>query len=108
VDDFIITGDDNNKISQTKANLSIRFQTKELGELRHFLGVEVKNNKEGSFISQHKYAKDLLQKFSMFECKLVSTQVEINIKLCSSEKRDLKDVTMYRQIVCYYIHVYSR
>lgn len=41
VDDLLITGDDEQEIRRTKENLSVRFQIKELGELKHFLGGEV-------------------------------------------------------------------
>ncbi|CAL8997356.1 unnamed protein product [Prunus brigantina] len=40
VDDLIITGDDEEEIHRTKENLSVRFQMKELGQLKHFLGLE--------------------------------------------------------------------
>ena len=39
VDDLIITRDDDWEMQQTKANLSVRFQMKELGELKHFLSL---------------------------------------------------------------------
>lgn len=39
VDDLIITGDDVEEIRRTKENLSVRFQMKELGELKYFLGL---------------------------------------------------------------------
>ncbi|KAE8705491.1 PLAC8 family protein [Hibiscus syriacus] len=41
VDDLIITGDDEAEILQTKENLSVRFKMKELGQLKHFLGLKV-------------------------------------------------------------------
>ncbi|KAL0461224.1 UNVERIFIED_CONTAM: Retrovirus-related Pol polyprotein from transposon RE1 [Sesamum latifolium] len=41
VDDLIITGDCEEEVLQTKDNLSVRFQMKELGHLKHFLGLEV-------------------------------------------------------------------
>ena len=46
VDDLIITRDDVNEIHQTKKNLSVRFQMKVLGELNHFIGLEVERVKE--------------------------------------------------------------
>lgn len=52
VDDLIITGDDIQEIQQTRENLSVRFQMKELGELKHFLGLEVDRTKEGLFLCQ--------------------------------------------------------
>ena len=99
VDDLIITGDDEPEIRQTKENLSVRFQMKELGELKHFLGLEVDRTEEGLFLCQQKYAKELLQKFGMLECKPISTPMEANAKLCAHEGKDLQDGAMYRQLV---------
>ncbi|KAL6344205.1 hypothetical protein AAG906_035430 [Vitis piasezkii] len=99
VDDLIITGDDVEEICRTKENLSIRFEMKELGQLKHFLGLEVDRTHEGIFLCQQKYAKDLLKKFGMLECKPISTPMEPNAKMCEHEGKDLKDATMYRQLV---------
>lgn len=99
VDDLVVTGDDEFEIGQTKGNLSVRFQMKELGELKHFLGLEVDRTEEGLFLCQQKYAKDLLQKFGMLECKPISTPMEVNAKICAHEGKDFQDVTMYRQLV---------
>ncbi|CAN1849719.1 Retrovirus-related Pol polyprotein from transposon TNT 1-94 [Linum perenne] len=99
VDDLIITGDDEVEVTQIKANLSVRFKMKELGELRHFLGLEVEKTKEGLFLCQHKYSKDLLEKFGMLECKPVSAPVDASVKLRSTEGKDLEDTTTYRQLV---------
>ncbi|KAE8730369.1 tir-nbs resistance protein [Hibiscus syriacus] len=98
VDDLIITGDDEAEILQTKENLSVRFQMKELGQLKHFLGLEVDRTHEGIFLCQQKYAKDLLKRFGMLKCKLTSTPIEPNVKMCAHEGKDLEDATMYRQL----------
>ena len=60
VDDLIITSDDEAEVRQTKENLAVRFQMKELGELKHYLGLEANHTKEGLFLCQQKYAKGLL------------------------------------------------
>ena len=99
VDDLIITGDDEEEIRRTRENLAVRFQMKELGQLKHFLGLEVTRTAKGIFLGQQKYAKDLLQKFGMLECKPISTPLEANAKLCGHEGKDLEDGTMYRQLV---------
>ncbi|RVW16642.1 Retrovirus-related Pol polyprotein from transposon RE1 [Vitis vinifera] len=99
VDDLIITGDDVEEICQTKENLSVHFEMKELGQLKHFLGLEVGHTHEGIFLYQQKYAKDFLKKFGMLECKPISTPMEPNAKMCEHEGKDLKDATMYRQLV---------
>ena len=72
---------------------------KELGELNHFIGLEVERAKEGLFLCQEKYARDLLQKYGMFDCKPLALPTEMNSKLSITKGKDLKDSTMYRQIV---------
>ena len=49
VDDLIITGDYSEEIQMTRENLSVRFQMKELGELKQFLGLEVDAQRKGYF-----------------------------------------------------------
>lgn len=78
VDDLIIMGDDDEKISHMKANLSVRFQKKALGDLKHFLGLVVEYSKDGLFECHHKYAKDILEWFGMLECKPMLNPVEVH------------------------------
>ncbi|XP_019056135.1 PREDICTED: uncharacterized protein LOC109115933 [Nelumbo nucifera] len=99
VDDLIIIGDCEEEILQTKENLSVRFQMKELGQLKRFLGLEIDHVQEGIFLYQQKYSRDLLKKFGMLECKPISTPIEPTAKMCAHEGRDLEDVMMYRQLV---------
>ena len=72
---------------------------KELGELKHFLGLEVERTKEGLFLGQQKYAKDLLQRYGMLDCKPISTPMDPNVRLQEDKWKDMEDVTMYRQQV---------
>ena len=51
---------------------------KELEELNHFLGLEVERTKEGLFLCQEKYARDLLQKYGMFDYKPLALPIEMN------------------------------
>lgn len=99
MDDLIITGDDEEEILQSKENLSVRFQMKELGQLKQFLGLEVHRTQEEILLCQQKYSKDLLKKFGMLKCKPISTPMEPNAKMCAHEGKDLEDATMYRQLV---------
>jgi len=99
VDALIITGNYSEEIQRTRENLSVRFQMKELGELKHFLGLEVERTKEGLFLGQQKYAKDLLQRYGMLDFKPISTPMNPNVRLQEDKGKDLKDVTMYRQLV---------
>ncbi|KAJ8747772.1 hypothetical protein K2173_011424 [Erythroxylum novogranatense] len=80
-------------------NLSIRFLMKELGQLNHFLGLEVDRSEDGIFLHQQKYSRDLLKRFGMINCKPILTPMESNVKICAHEGKDLEDATMYRQVV---------
>jgi len=99
VDDIIITGNDVEEICQTKENLSVRFEMKELGQLNHFLGLEISITRRGVILCQQKYAKDLLEKFGMLECKATATPMDPNTRMCAHEGKELQDATMYRQMV---------
>ena len=99
VGDLIIIGDYSEEIQRTRENLSVRFQIKDFGVLKHFLGLEVERTKEGLFLGQQKYAKDLLQWYVMIDCKAMSTPMDSNVRLQVDEGKDLEDVTIYRQLV---------
>jgi hypothetical protein len=47
-----------------------------MGELNYFLGFQVKQIKEGTFISQMKYTQDLLKRFGMKDAKLAKTPMK--------------------------------
>ncbi|KAK3002919.1 hypothetical protein RJ639_019296, partial [Escallonia herrerae] len=72
---------------------------KELGQLKHFLGLEIDRTQEGIFLHQQKYSKDLLKKFGMSRCKPISIPIEPNAKICAHAGKDLEDATMYQQLV---------
>jgi hypothetical protein len=46
-----------------------KFEMSMMGELNYFLGFQVKQLKEGTFISQTKYTQDLLKRFGDEGCK---------------------------------------
>ena len=50
-----------------------RFEMSMMGELTFFLGFQIKQLKDGTFISQTKYIKDMLKKFDMENAKPIKT-----------------------------------
>jgi hypothetical protein len=50
-----------------------KFEMSKMGELNYFLGFQVKQLKEGTFISQTKYTQDLLKRFGMKDAKPAKT-----------------------------------
>ena len=70
-----------------------------IGELSYFLGLQVNQLKNGIFISQIKYVKEMLKKFTMEDCKPMSTPMTIGCKLSKDDKSPLVDQTMYRSMI---------
>jgi hypothetical protein len=75
------------------------FEMSMIGELTFFLGFQVKQMREGIFISQEKYTKNLLKRFKMDECKLIKIPMPSNGHLYLDEEGKLVDQTLYRSMI---------
>ncbi|GJT82124.1 uncharacterized mitochondrial protein-like protein [Tanacetum coccineum] len=62
-----------------------KFQMSSMGELTFFLGLQVKQKKDGIFISQDKYVAEILKKFGFTEVKTASTPMETQKPLLKDE-----------------------
>lgn len=81
-----------------------KYEMSNMGILKHFLGMEITQMKDGVFISQKIYVEKVLKKFNMFGCKSMSTPLVINEKLIKEDGGKKVDVTLYRSlVVTYYI-----
>jgi hypothetical protein len=96
---MIITGDDASGISEVQHHLSQHFEMKDLGHLSYFLGLEVSQSSEGYYLSQAKYASDLLSRAGVTDNKTESTPLEINCKLAPLDDTPLANPTLYRKLV---------
>jgi hypothetical protein len=67
--------------------------------MTYFLGMEVKQSKNEVFICQKKYAKEILKKFQMEECKATSTPMNQKEKLCKDDGADKIDEGYFRSII---------
>ncbi|GKE86521.1 uncharacterized mitochondrial protein-like protein [Tanacetum coccineum] len=70
-----------------------------MGELTFFLGLQVRQKKDGIFISQDKYVADILKKFGFTEVKNASTPMETNKPLVKDEDGEDVDVHLYRSMI---------
>ena len=69
VDDMIITGDVDDLIKGIKRLMAQVFEMKDLGSLHYCLGLEVCRDTGKTFLTQGKYARNLLEKFGMDQCR---------------------------------------
>ncbi|XP_024165222.1 uncharacterized mitochondrial protein AtMg00810-like [Rosa chinensis] len=98
VADILITGNDSDSIVALKKFLHNQFHIKDLGDLKYFLGIEVSSSAHGTFISQRKYALEIIKDAGLLGAAPVDTPMERGLKL--SNKSDvLKDSSWYRRLV---------
>jgi hypothetical protein len=70
-----------------------------MGELNYFLGFQVKQLKEGTFISQTKYTQDLLKRFGMKDAKPVKTPIGNDEHLDLNKGGKTVDQKAYRSMI---------
>nr|GFA37783.1 retrotransposon protein, putative, Ty1-copia subclass [Tanacetum cinerariifolium] len=89
IDDIIFGATNKDLCRSFEKLVKDKFQMSSMGELTFFLGLQVKQNKDGIFISQDKYIAKILRKFGLTEGKLASTPID-------TEKPFLKDPDVKR------------
>ena len=70
-----------------------------VGELNYFLGLQVKQRKDGIFISQEKYAKNIIKRFGLDSKKHTSTPMSSSVKLSLDVVVVDIDLTLYRSMI---------
>lgn len=72
VDDIIFGGNDEES-KKFAEEMKKEFEMSMIWEMKYFLGLSIVQNKEGIFISQTKFLKDLLKRFGLETCKPIGT-----------------------------------
>jgi hypothetical protein len=91
VGDIIFGGSSHTLVSRFQTMMESEFQMSMMGELTFFLGIQVKQTKQGTFVNQVKYTKDLMKKFNMAELKPVSTPMSSTASLGPDEDGEAVD-----------------
>jgi hypothetical protein len=99
VDDTIF-GSTNLKVCKDFSELMTReFEMSMIGALNFFLGFQIKQLKEGTFIHQEKCTNDILKKFKMDDCKTIKTPMPTNGHLDLDEGGKPVDQNLYRSMI---------
>ncbi|GJY43320.1 putative ribonuclease H-like domain-containing protein [Tanacetum coccineum] len=99
VDDIIFGSTKKSWCDEFEALMKSRFQMSSMGELTFFLGLQVKQNKAGIFISQDKYVAEILKKFDLVNVKTAITPMETKVALTKDEEVVDVDVHLYRSMI---------
>ena len=108
--DDIIFGSANPSLCQEFAKLmQAEFEMSLMGELKFFLGIQIDQHPEATYIHQSKYAKELLKKFNMLECTAAKTPMhptcilemeEVSTKVCQKLYRGMIGSLLYLVSEC--------
>ena len=72
---------------------------KDLGYLSYFLGLEIIHSIDGLYITQAKYAFELLSRVRLTDSKIVDTLVELNVYLTPTGGKPLSNPSLYKRLV---------
>jgi hypothetical protein len=96
VDELLITSCSTSSIAAVKSILRDRFFMTDMGPFHYFLGLEISRDASCIKISQAKYARDLMERFHMIDCKSAPTPFISRVKLEDGEDTLLVDNILYR------------
>jgi hypothetical protein len=75
------------------------FEMSMIEELSYFLCLQIKQLKNGTFVSQGKYIKDMIKKFDMIDSKAISKPMGTNDNLDSDASGNMVDQKLYRSMI---------
>jgi hypothetical protein len=91
VDDIVFGGSYNSLVARFVVEMSREFKMSMIGELQFFLGLQIKRSKEGSFVHQAKYTKDIVRKFKIEDSKVMMTSMSTATTLNVDEEGEHVD-----------------
>ena len=98
VDNIIITGNNSSLLDSFTCKLNFEFTTKDLGPLSYFLGLEATTTSDDLFISQLKYARNILTRAQLLNSKPIHTPMVVSQHL-SIDGPLFSDDRLYRSLV---------
>ncbi|GJT66391.1 putative ribonuclease H-like domain-containing protein [Tanacetum coccineum] len=99
VDDIIFGSTKKSLCIEFEKMIHKKFQMSSMDELTFFLGLQVKQKEDGTFISQDKYVTDILKKFGFTNVKTASTPMETQKPFLKDKDGEEVDVHLYRSMI---------
>jgi len=99
VDDIVFGGMSNKMVQHFVQWMQSEFEISLVGELNYFLGLQVKQMEDTIFISQSKYAKNIVKKFGMDNGSHKRTPATTHLKLSKDGNGVFVDQSMYMSMI---------
>jgi hypothetical protein len=99
VDDIIFRSTNQSSCEEFSRIMIQKLELSMMGELKYFLGFQIKQLKEGTLICQTKYIQDILKKFGMKNAKPIKTPMGTNGHLDLDIGGKSVDQKVYRSMI---------
>nr|GEX68647.1 putative RNA-directed DNA polymerase [Tanacetum cinerariifolium] len=99
IDDLIYVENDALLCERFKKSMQQEFEMTDLGMMRFFLGIEIQQSSKGIYLCQRKYAKEVLERFGIWNCNSVKNPIVPGTVLTKEGKGKEVDATLYKQLV---------
>ncbi|GAA0159382.1 transmembrane signal receptor [Lithospermum erythrorhizon] len=99
VDDILTTCTSEEEMVAVKQLLHKKFNIKNMGVAKYFLGIEIARSNDGMYLSQQKYVKDIIQDLKMDQAKAVATPLAHDWNVEDNNSPLLEDPSQYRRLV---------
>ena len=104
--DGIIFRSTKDKLSHSFSKLmQDKFEMSMIGDLNHFLGLQIHQQELGIFTSQSKYAKNLVKKFGLESTSSVKTPMILNVKLTIDLLGKSVDSSLQRSMIGSFLYL---
>ena len=99
VDDIILGSTDPALSSEFENLMKSKFEMSMMGKINNFLGLNIRQNREGILINQEKYTKNLLEKFGMLNSTKLRVPMAVGTRLTPSLDAPTVNLTLYRSMI---------
>jgi hypothetical protein len=99
MDDIVFGSLSNSLVARFAEDMSREFEMSMMGELQLFIGLQIKQSKEGTFVHQAKYTKDIVRNFKMEDSKAMTTPMSTTTALDADEEGEHVDQKEYRSMI---------
>ncbi|GAA0161970.1 transmembrane signal receptor [Lithospermum erythrorhizon] len=99
VDNIVFGGVSDQMVKQFVQQIEGEFEMSMVGEMKYLLGIQINQMKDSIFISQSKYAKNLVKKFGLETASSKRTPMATHVKITKDDGGNSVDISKYRSMI---------
>ena len=96
VDDIVFGGMSDSMVKHFANQMQAEFEMSLMGELTYFLGLQVTQMEDSTFLSQSKYARSIVKKFGIENASHKGTPTPTHLKLSKDTSGENVDQSLYK------------